>query len=623
MAFAVNVFAQQDINLGIIPAPQSVVKKEGKFILDKTVVLVSADPKNAAIADMLNAFIVNRGGFALRTAKTINPGQKSLVLSSADTDKLGDEAYKIQISGNQVILTGRGAGLFYAVQSLQQMMPERKNDQIQLPAVSITDEPRFKYRGTHLDVARHFFPVSFIKKYIDLLAMYKINNFHWHLTEDQGWRIEIKKYPKLTSVGSVRNGTIIGNYPGTGGTDNEVYKGFYTQDEVKDVVAYAARKFINVVPEIEMPGHASAAIAAYPELSCFPDRDTFINEKTPWSGSRSGKQVQQTWGVFDDVFVPTENTFKFLQDVIDEIIPLFPSKYIHIGGDECPKEYWKQSAFCQQFIKDNNLKDEHGLQSYFIQRMEKYINSKGRSIIGWDEILEGGLAPNATVMSWRGEKGGIEAAKQNHDVIMTPGSAGLYFDHKQSSSPDEPLTIGGLSSYAKVYAYDPVPKELSDEQKKFILGVQANVWTEYIETPAKAEYMLLPRLLSLAEIAWTKVPNKNFDNFIEERVPVHLARIDKSGTNYWVPTPIGQPVGNQKGQDFTIKLKVPVNGAKIYYTLDNYRPSENATLYEAPFKISVPQGQRKILKTIVISPSGKRSVVTETVYDNGAPQSTK
>ena len=263
MAFAVNVFAQQDINLGIIPAPQSVVEKEGKFILDKTVVLVSADPKNAAIADMLNAFIVNRGGFALRTAKTINPGQKSLVLSSADTDKLGDEAYKIQISGNQVILTGRGAGLFYAVQSLQQMMPERKNDQIQLPAVSITDEPRFKYRGTHLDVARHFFPVSFIKKYIDLLAMYKINNFHWHLTEDQGWRIEIKKYPKLTSVGSVRNGTIIGNYPGTGGTDNEVYKGFYTQDEVKDVVAYAARKFINVVPEIEMPGHASAAIAAY------------------------------------------------------------------------------------------------------------------------------------------------------------------------------------------------------------------------------------------------------------------------------------------------------------------------------------------------------------------------
>ena len=303
------------------------------------------------------------------------------------------------------------------------------------------------------------------------------------------------------------------------------------------------------------------------------------------------------------------------------MIPLFPSKYIHIGGDECPKAYWKESAFCQQLIKDLNLKDEHGLQSYFIQRIEKYLNSKGKSIIGWDEILEGGLAPNATVMSWRGEAGGIEAAQQQHQVIMTPASAGLYIDHKQSTSPDEPLSIGGLSTYAKIYAYDPVPAVLTKEQGAYIMGVQANMWTEYIATPAKAEYTLFPRLMALAEIAWTPLQRKDFTNFSEERMPQHLAAIDKSGTNYWVPTPIGQPEKTQTGEHFTLNLKVPVAGARIFYTLDNYRPSETATEYVAPISIDVPQGQKKILKTIVISPSGKRSVVSETLFNNGAPES--
>jgi hexosaminidase len=618
--FSVTVFAQNDANMGIIPAPVSVVKKNGNFILDKTVTLISNEAGNAKTVDLLHAFIVARGGFALREAKTAVAGQKSILITSKGAELLPKEGYTIQISANQIKITGSGAGLFYAVQSMMQLMPEKKADKLTIQAAEINDFPRFKYRGTHLDVARHFFPISFVKKYIDLLATYKMNNFHWHLTDDQGWRIEIKKYPRLTSIGGARNGTIVGNYPGTGGTDNEEYKGYYTQEEVKDVVAYAAAKYINVVPEIEMPGHASAAIAAYPELSCFPERDTFVSDKTPWSGSRKGKQVQQTWGVFDDVFVPTENTFKFLENVIDEVIGLFPSKYIHIGGDECPKEYWKESAFCQQFIKDNNLKDEHGLQSYFIQRMEKYINGNGRSIIGWDEILEGGLAPNATVMSWRGETGGIAAAQQNHDVIMTPASGGLYFDHKQSNSPDEPLTIGGLSNYAKVYEYDPIPKELTADQQKYILGVQANIWTEYIESPAKVEFMLLPRLLSLAEISWTKLANKDFKNFSEERVPLHLARLDQTNTNYWVPTAIGQPAKVQNGENFTITLKVPVSGAQIFYTLDNYRPSENAALYTGPIKVIVPKGQKKILKTIVIAPSGKRSVVAETVLDNGAAE---
>ncbi|MES2419621.1 MAG: family 20 glycosylhydrolase [Bacteroidota bacterium] len=613
-----SVFSQTDVNMGIIPAPVSVVKNNGTFFLDKTVVLVSNEVANANTADLLNAFIVNKGGFALRVAKAVTAGQKGIILTSVGANKLPAEGYTIQISPKQIKVTGSGAGLFYAVQSLMQLMPDKKQDRIAIQTAVINDYPRFKYRGMHLDVGRHFFPVSFVKKYIDVMATYKMNNFHWHLTEDQGWRIEIKKYPKLTSVGASRNGTIVGNYPGTGGTDNEVYKGYYTQEEVKQVVAYAATKFINVVPEIEMPGHSSAAIAAYPELSAFPERDTFINDKTPWSGERKGKQVQQTWGVFDDVYVPTENTFKFLENVLDEVMALFPSKYIHIGGDESPKKYWEQSAFCQQFIKDNNLKDEHGLQSYFIQRIEKYINSKGRSIIGWDEILEGGLAPNATVMSWRGESGGIEAAKQNHDVIMSPSPAGLYFDHKQSTSPDEPLTIGGLAPFTKVYGYDPVPKVLSEAQQKYVIGVQANMWTEYIETPAKVEYMLLPRIYALSEVAWSPVARKDLKNFVEERMPLHLARLDKTNTNYWVPTPIGMPEKVLNGENFTIELKAPMPGAKIFYTLDNYRPSENATEYSVPIKVNVPLGQKKILKTIVIAPSGKRSVVSETALNNGA-----
>lgn len=449
------------------------------------------------------------------------------------------------------------------------------------------------------------------------MSQYKLNNFHWHLTDDQGWRIEIKKYPKLTSVGAVRNGTIIGHYPGVANDDQE-YKGFYTQAEAKEVIAYAATKYITVIPEIEMPGHASAAIAAYPELSCFPDRATPIDANTPWAGSRNGKQVQQTWGVFQDVFVPTENTFKFLENVLEEVIALFPSKYIHVGGDECPKDYWKESAFCQKFIKDNNLKDEHGLQSYFIQRMEKFVNSKGRSIIGWDEILEGGLAPNATVMSWRGVEGGIASAQQKHDVIMTPATNGLYLDHAQSKSADEPTNIGGFAPFSKIYSYDPIPGVLTADERKYIIGVQANLWTEYIKTPEKVEYHILPRMFALAEIAWTPLDRKDLKNFTEERLPLHLARLDKTDTHYWVPTPIGQPDGVVDGERVTLDLKTPMPDAKMYYTLDGTHPSEYSTLYVSPLKFNLAKGEKRVLNTIVITSSGKRSVVTETIFNNGA-----
>ncbi|WP_316747854.1 family 20 glycosylhydrolase [Pedobacter gandavensis] len=614
---AIEASAQQDKNMGIIPAPVSVKKANGNFKLDKTVVLISNEPKNSRMADLFNAFVVTKAGFALRPAKAAAANGRAIILTSVGADKLPAEGYKINITGKNITIVGSDAGLFYGLKSMMQLMPEKANDQILIANAEINDYPRFKYRGMHLDVSRHMYPVSLVKKYIDVMSDYKMNNFHWHLTDDQGWRIEIKKYPRLTEVGGKRNGTIIGHHPGVA-TDNKEYKGFYTQDEVKDVIAYATARFINVVPEIELPGHASAAIAAYPELSCFPERDTFVDPKTPWSGSRKGKQVQQTFGVFDDVFVPNDYTFKFLENVLDEVIALFPSKYIHVGGDECPKEYWKESAFCQKMIKDLNLKDEHGLQSYFIQRIEKHVNSKGRKIIGWDEILEGGLAPNATVMSWRGTEGGIAAAQQSHDVIMTPNGGGLYFDHKQSNSKDEPTNIGGLSNYTAVYNYDPMPSVLTPAQQKYVIGVQANLWTEYIQTPAKVEYMIMPRIFSLAEIAWSQPERKDLKNFSEERLPLHLARLDKTGTNYWVPTPLGLTDKVMNGETINIDIKEPMPGAKIYYTLDLTRPSTAADLYTKGMAVIVPKGEKRILKTIVITPSGKQSVVTETVLNNGA-----
>ena len=389
----------------------------------------------------------------------------------------------------------------------------------------------------HLDVARHFFGVEEVKRYLDILALHKINTFHWHLTEDQGWRIEIKKYPELTSEGAYRNGTIVGHFPGDS-NDNERYGGFYTQEEIKEVVDYASKRHITVIPEIEMPGHSSAAIAAYPFLSCFPEENTKVphdmmsEESKEQQANGRNKVVQESWGVFDDVYCAgKDSTFTFLQNVIDEVMELFPSEYIHIGGDECPKSNWERCPDCQKRIAELGLKDEHELQSYFIQRMEKYINSKGKKIIGWDEILEGGLAPNATVMSWRGEEGGIEAAKQGHDVIMTP-TGYCYFDYYQAEDKEgEPLAIGGYLPVEKVYSYNPLPAELSEDEHKYILGAQANMWTEYIEDFSKLEYMLLPRLAAISEVGWTSPEEKDWSDFTT-RLSALRAHYDRLGFNY-------------------------------------------------------------------------------------------
>jgi hexosaminidase len=501
--------------VNIIPQPAELKMPEtaGTFVITaKTpIILEGSGLENSA--HFLNDYLKEVYGFTLPIAK--KPGKVPGIRLNYDKIEYPlPGAYNMEVNDKGVYIGGDNeTGTFYGVQTLLQLLPVEKATSLPVSYVSIKDHPRFQYRGMHLDVGRHFFGPEFVKRYIDYLALHKMNYFHWHLTEDQGWRIEIKKYPNLTKAGAWRNGTIIGHHPGTG-NDSIRYGGFYTQKEVKEIVAYAAKRYITVIPEIEMPGHSSAALTAYPYLGC----------------TGGPYQVQQTWGVFNDVYCAgNDSVFTFLQNVLDEVMPLFPAKYIHIGGDECPKESWKKCPRCQKRIADNHLKDEHELQSYFIQRMEKYINSKGKTIIGWDEILEGGLAPNAVVMSWRGEKGGIDAAKQNHDVIMTPG-AYCYFDHAQSKNEDS-LTIGGYVPVSKTYSYEPVPKELSETEGKHIMGAQGNVWTEYITNPKKVEYMIFPRMSALSEVLWSPADKRNWDDF-QNRLQQQCKRYTLWGANY-------------------------------------------------------------------------------------------
>ena len=439
----------------LIPAPVSISMLSGDFVFsEKTKIIIpSMDPEMKLAADFLAQLVNNPTGLVPETVTGTKP-KKGSVFMTLDTAVKNNEGYILTVTPKWIMIHAKTAvGFFYAVQTIRQLLPVEVENQkvidgltLSVPACIIADEPRFVYRGMHLDVGRHLFPVATIKRYIDMLALHKMNTFHWHLTEDQGWRIEIKKYPKLTEIGAYRNETVVGHAGKPPLVfDGKRYGGFYTQDEVREVVAYAKSKFITVIPEIEMPGHAMAALASYPELSC----------------TGGPFEVNTKWGVMDDVFCAgKEETFTFLQDVLTEVIDLFPGTYIHIGGDECPKVSWKKCPLCQKRIKDEGLNDENELQSYFIQRIEKFLSSKGRKIIGWDEILEGGLAPEATVMSWRGTKGGIAAAQQKHDVIMTPSSH-VYLDYYQCEPEGQPLAIGGYLPLEKVYSFNPMPEELS------------------------------------------------------------------------------------------------------------------------------------------------------------------
>ncbi|MFI5453790.1 beta-N-acetylhexosaminidase [Pedobacter sp. UC225_61] len=543
-AFNSNIYSQE---INIIPKPVSIgiskISTEKRpFIIDQNTIIAVSEKVDQNVAEYLKNYIETYYNLKLRIVyqKIIKNKANSIILINAeDHGKPGQ--YKLIASANNVTASGAtNESLFYAVQTIIQLLsPTSQLNKLLVPDVEIIDYPRFAYRGMHLDVSRHFFDVAFIKKYIDYLALHKMNYFHWHLTDDHGWRIEIKKYPKLTEIGAWRNGSIIGLWPGKGNesikyevlpteikitpkdaiikTDNIRHGGFYTQEEIKDVIAYAAKRYITIIPEIEMPAHSMALLAAYPELGTEPNKKYTVAE---------------TWGMmnkYNNVLQPTEKTFKFLEDVLTEVMALFPSPYIHIGGDEGSKVWWKSSSVAQQIMKDNNLKDESALQSYFIHRIEKFVNSKGKTIIGWDEILDGGLAPNAIVMSWRGEKGGIAAAKEKHRVIMTPENM-MYFNHKQFLQ-DDSLAAAKYSPLENVYKYDPIPAELDAEQAKYVWGGQGNLWSEYIANPAKAEYQLFPRLDALSEILWSSKENRNYPDFLR-RLKTQFTRYDLMNINY-------------------------------------------------------------------------------------------
>jgi len=547
----------------IIPIPNEQLITKGVFELSSDTKL-TYDESLKSVALFFKSYIENGRNIQLNTSS------KNTIHFKIDTAISNNEGYQLKITPSKILISANSKkGAFYAFQSLRQLLPadfeKTKESKFAIQCLEIKDAPQFGYRGMHLDVGRHFFSVDFIKKYINLMSMLKMNTFHWHLTEDQGWRIEIKKYPKLQEIAAFRNETLIGHHNNLPHQfDGKKYGGFYTQEEIKDVVKYASERQITIIPEIEMPGHSQAAIAAYSELGC------------------SGKQIEVAtkWGVFNEVYCPKESTFKFLEDVIDEVVALFPGKYIHIGGDEAPKTNWKNCDYCQKLIRKEGLKDEHGLQSYFIARMEKYINSKGKQIIGWDEILEGGLAPNATVMSWRGTSGAIQAAKEGHDVILTPGSH-CYFDHYQSDNENEPLAIGGFLPLEKVYAFDPIPEELNEQEAIYVLGAQGNVWTEYMQTEKQVEYMAFPRVVALSEVLWSSPENKNYTDFIN-RLEQYQKRLDQLDVNYANHMySVKGELKNTEG-NLTYQLNATSSTYPIYYSIDDTEPSK---LYSNPIAV--------------------------------------
>jgi hexosaminidase len=519
----IGAHAQSQPELNLVPVPSKIKTNSGQFIVNpQTQIVLTPDNQEMRNAiDLFNQLLNRAAGYRLPV--TDSSVATNGIICKINSAIANSEGYKLSVQKNLITLEAQTPqGIFYGMQTLRQLLPfqiERPflgNIAWSIPCVEIEDAPRFVYRGLMLDVGRHFQSKQFVMKFIDMLAYHKMNTFHWHLTEDQGWRIEIKQYPKLTEVGAYRNRTLDGRYtsPDKRKWDNTRYGGFYTQEDIKEVLAYAKKRFITVIPEIELPGHAKAALTAYPELSC----------------TGGPFEVEGLWGVFEDIFCPKEKTFEFLENVLSEVVDLFPSSYIHIGGDEAPKLRWQNCAHCQALMKKEGLKDEHELQSYFIKRIEKFVESKGKHIIGWDEILEGGLAPNATVMSWRGEEGGIEAARQNHDVVMTPTTY-VYLDYYQADPKTQPLAIGGYVPLWKVYSFNPTPSVLTPEEAKHILGVQGNIWTEYLSTSDQVEYMAFPRGAAVAESGWSPNEKKNYPDF-KKRVIQQFNRYDGMGWNY-------------------------------------------------------------------------------------------
>jgi hexosaminidase len=578
--------------LHLVPRPETVQIRDGEFKLDEGTVIGfdHEDPRAASAAVFLAERL--RAGTRLPIGELqVNSRQGVMMIdnerSKADfiglillnDNDYGPEGYRLVVNeGNVIIGANSAAGLFYGAMTLLQLLPpeifadipkkgEAPDIDWKIPCVSITDAPRFPWRGMHLDVSRHFFPKDFIKRYIDLLALHKMNIFHWHLTDDQGWRIEIRRYPRLTDVGAWRSGSMIGPYSDMK-FDSIPYGGFYTQEDIREVVSYAARRNVTIMPEIELPGHALAALAAYPSLSC----------------TGGPFEVGKAWGVYEDVFCTKETTFTFLENVLTEVADLFPGQYIHIGGDEVPKTRWKNCDSCQARMKSLGLKNEEELQGWFIARIEKFLNARGKKVIGWDEILDGGLAPNAAVMSWRGIDGGMAAARAKHYAVMTPGST-CYFDKYQGNPKFEPLAIGGYTPVEMVYAYEPVPPGLSPSEAQFILGAQGNVWTEYITTPEQVEYMALPRMAALSEVVWSPAGSREWKYFLGRLVP-HLRVLDMLKVNY--SKSLFQLKAATKPADggVSYELTAPLQDGEIRYTTDGSEPGKKSEEYDAPIVVA-------------------------------------
>lgn len=587
-------------NYEVVPMPLEInTTQQASFLLKSgvTVYYPAGNEKMQRNAEFLASYVKAQTGIELQVQA--GEGGKGGIVLQLGLANDNPEAYQLKVDANQVVISSPSeAGVFYGIQTLRKAVDVAEGSNVELPAVEIKDQPRFGYRGMMLDVGRHFFSMDEIKTYIDMMALHNINRFHWHLSEDQGWRIEIKKYPKLTEIGSMRKETVIGH--NSGKYDGKPYGGFYTQEQVKEIVAYAAERYITVIPEIDLPGHMQAALAAYPELGC----------------TGGPYEVWTQWGVSDNVLCAgNDQTIQFIKDVLAEIVEIFPSEYIHVGGDECPKVKWSTCPKCQARIKalglksDNKHTKEERLQSYVIHEAEEFLNSKGRKMIGWDETLEGGLAPNATVMSWRGEAGGIEAAKQHHDVVMTPNTY-LYFDYYQSKDTEtEPMAIGGYLPIERVYSYEPMPKSLSPEEQKYIVGVQANLWTEYIPDFKQVQYMVLPRMAALSESQWCAPEKKNYEAFLQ-RVSRLVNIYAKNGWNY--ATHIFDVMLDLKPNTETGTLDAvarTIDNAPIYYTLDGSEPTTASEKYTDVIKIDKPC----TLRTVAIRPSGSSKITKDEI----------
>ena len=587
-------------NYEVVPMPLEInTTQQASFLLKSgvTVYYPAGNEKMQRNAESLASYVKAQTGIELQVQA--GEGGKGGIVLQLGLANDNPEAYQLKVDASQVVISSPSeAGVFYGIQTLRKAVDVAEGSNVELPAVEIKDQPRFGYRGMMLDVGRHFFSMDEIKTYIDMMALHNINRFHWHLSEDQGWRIEIKKYPKLTEIGSMRKETVIGH--NSGKYDGKPYGGFYTQEQAKEIVAYAAERYITVIPEIDLPGHMQAALAAYPELGC----------------TGGPYEVWTQWGVSDNVLCAgNDQTIQFIKDVLAEIVEIFPSEYIHVGGDECPKVKWSTCPKCQARIKalglksDNKHTKEERLQSYVIHEAEEFLNSKGRKMIGWDETLEGGLAPNATVMSWRGEAGGIEAAKQHHDVVMTPNTY-LYFDYYQSKDTEtEPMAIGGYLPIERVYSYEPMPKSLSPEEQKYIVGVQANLWTEYIPDFKQVQYMVLPRMAALSESQWCAPEKKNYEAFLQ-RVSRLVNIYAKNGWNY--ATHIFDVMLDLKPNTETGTLDAvarTIDNAPIYYTLDSSEPTTASEKYTDIIKIDKPC----TLRTVAIRPSGSSKITKDEI----------